>query len=108
MIDVYSSIEEYNPKRKRKVLIVFDDMVADMISNKKLHSVVTELFIRGTKLNKSLVFIIQSYFQVPKDARLSTMLFIIMKIPNKRELQQIAINYSFDINFDEFKCLYNK
>ena len=69
-------------------------MIADMINNKKLHSIVTELFIRGRKLNISIVFITQSYFKVPKDVRLNSKHFFIMKIPNKRELQQIALNHS--------------
>ena len=66
MQDVYKNIEDYNPGKKRKILIVFDDMIADMINNKKLIPVVTELFIRGRKLNISIVFITQSYFKVPK------------------------------------------
>ena len=65
MHDVYKNIDEYNPDKKNKILIVFDDMTADMIHNKKLNSIVTELFIRGRKLNISLVFITQSYFKVP-------------------------------------------
>ena len=73
-----------------------------MIKNKELNPIVTELFIRCRKLNISLVFITQSYFKVPKDVRLNTSLFFIMKIPNKRELQQIAINHSSDINTEEF------
>ena len=77
-------------------------MIADMINNKKLKSIVTELFIRGRKLNISLVFITQSYFKFPKDVRLKTTHFFIMKIPNERELQQIAQNHSFDINFKDF------
>ena len=68
-------------------------MIADMINNKKLNSVVTELFIRGRKLNISLVFITQSYFKVPKDVRLNFSHFLIMKIPNMRELQEIALNH---------------
>ena len=68
-------------------------MIADMIHNKKLNSIVTELFIRGRKLNIFLVFITQSYFKVPKDVRLNTSHVFIAKIPNKRELQQIAINH---------------
>ena len=83
MQDVYKNIEEYNPIKKRKILIVFDDMIADMINNNKLNPVVTELFIRGRKLNISIVFVKQSYFKVPKDVRLSSTLFFIMKIPNK-------------------------
>ena len=64
---MYKNIEEYNPRKKRKVLIVFDDEIADMISEKKLNPIVTKLFIRGRKLNISLAFIVQSYFKVPKD-----------------------------------------
>ena len=90
------------------MLIVFDDMIADMINNKKLNSIVTELFIRGRKLNISLVFITQSYFKVPKDVRLNTSHFFIAKIPNKRELQQIAINHSSDINTKDFANIYRK
>ena len=67
MQDVYKNIEDYNPIEKRKVLIIFDDMIADMISNNKLNQIVTELFIPGRKLNISIVFITQSYFKVPKD-----------------------------------------
>ena len=70
MQDVYKNIEDYNLKKKRKVLIVFDNMIADIIKNKKSNSIVTELFIRGRKLNISIVFITQSYFKVPKDVRL--------------------------------------
>ena len=91
------NIDEYNPDRENKILIVFDDMIADMIHSKKLNSIVTELFIRGRKLNIYLVFITQSYFKVPKDVRLNTSHFFMSKIPNKRELQQIAINHSSDI-----------
>ena len=98
MQDVYKTIEEYNLRKKRKILIVFDDMIADMINNKKLYSIVTELFIRGRKLNISVVFITQSYFKVPKDIRLNTAHLFMTKIPNKRELQQIALNHSSDIS----------
>ena len=98
MQDVYKNIEEYNLGKKRKVLIVFDDMIADMINNKKLE----KLEIRGRKLNISIVFITQSYFKVPKEVRLNTTHFFIMKIPNKRELQQIALNHSSDIDFKDF------
>ena len=83
-------------------------MIADMINNNKLNSVVTELFIRGRKLNISVVFITQSYFKVPKDVRLNTTHFFIMKIPNKRELQQIAINHSSDINTKDFIKIHKK
>ena len=83
MRDVYKNIEDYNLGRERKILIVFDDMIADVINNKKLNPIVTELFIRGRKLNISVVFITQSYFKVPKDVRLNFTHFFIMKILNK-------------------------
>ena len=108
MNDVYKNIDEYNPDKENKILIVFDDMIADMIRNKKLNSIVTELFIRGRKLNISLVFITQSYFKVPKDVRLNTSHFFIAKIPNKRELQSIAINHSSDISTKDFANIYRK
>ena len=108
MHDAYKNIDHYNPDKENKILIVFDDMIADMINNKKLNSIVTELFIRGRKLNISLVFITQSYFKPPKDVRLNTTHFFIMKIPNKRELQQIAINHSSDTNTKDFINIYKK
>ena len=108
MRDVYKNIGDYNPDPENKILMVFDDMIADIIHNKKLDSIVTELFIRGRKLNISLVFITQSYFKVPKDVRLNTSHFFIAKIPNKRELQQIAINHSSDINTKDFANIYRK
>ena len=76
MQDVYRNIEDYNPAKKRKVLIIFNNMIADMINNKKLIQIVTELFIRGRKLNISIVFITQSYFKVPKDVRLNSTHFL--------------------------------
>ena len=106
MQDVYKNIDEYNPDKENKILIVFDDMIADMINNKKLNSVVTVLFIRGRKLNISLVFMTQSYFKVPKDVRLNSTHFFIMKIPNKRELQQIVLNHSSDTNSKDFIKIY--
>ena len=108
MQDVYKNIEDYNLGKKRKILIVFDDMIADMINNNKLNPIVTELFIRGRKLNISIVFITLSYFKVPKDVRLNSTHFFIMKIPNERELQQIALNYSSDIDFKDFMKIYKK
>ena len=106
MHDIYTNIDEYNTDKENKILVVFDDIIAVMIRNKKLNSVVTELFIRGRKLNISLVFITQSYFKVPKDVRLNTTHFFIAKIPNKRELQQIAINHSSDISTKDFTNIY--
>ena len=108
MQDIHKNIDDYNLRKKRKVLIVFDDMITDMINNKKLDSIVTELFIRGRKLNISIVFIMQSYFKVPKDVRLNSTHFFIMKIPNKRELQQIALNHSSDIDFKDFMKICKK
>ena len=108
MNDVYKNISKYNPDKENKLLIVFDDMIADMINNKKLNSMITELFIRGRKLNISPIFITWSYLKVPKDVRLNTTHFFIMKIPNKRELQQIAINHSSDINTKDFINIYKK
>ena len=105
---VYKNIDKYNPDKENKFLIDFDDMIADMINNKKLNSIVTDLFIRCRKLNISLVFISQSYFKVPKDFRNNSTHFFIMKIPNKRELQQIAINHSSDINTKDFINIYKK
>ena len=106
--DVYKNLNEYNANEDCKILIVFDDMIADIINNKKLNSIVTELFIRGRKLNISLVFITQSYFKVPKDVRLNTTHFFITKILNKRELQQIAINHSSDISTKDFINIYRE
>ena len=108
MQDVYKNIEDYNPIKKRKVLIVFDDMIADIINNNKLNPIVTGLFIRGRKLNISIVFITQSYFKVPKDVRLNSTHFFIMEIHNKKELQQIALNHSSDVDFKDFMQIYKK
>ena len=106
--DIYKNIEEYNPNKNQKILVVFDDLIADMLSNKKLNLIVTELFIRGRKLNISLVFIMQSYFAVPKNVRLNSTHYLVMKILNKRELQQITFNHSSDIDFQDFMNLYKK
>ena len=106
--EIYKNINEYNPDKENKIIVVFDDMTADMINNKKLNSIVTELFIRDRKLNISLVFIMQSYFKVPKDVRLNTTHFFITKIPNKRELQQITLNHSSDISTKDFIDIYKK
>ena len=108
MQNVYKNIDEYNIGKEHKILRISDDMIADMINNNKLNSTVTELFIRGRKLNISLVFITQSYFKVPKDVRLNTTHFFITKIPNKRELQQIALNHSSDISTKDFINIYKK
>ena len=106
--DVYKNIDDYNPNRKRKMLIVFDDMIADIMTNKKFQAIIKELFIRCRKINISLVFITQSYFSVPKDVRLNSMHYFIMKINNKRELQNIAINHSADIDYKDFIKIYRE
>ena len=108
MHNVYKNIDDYNSDEDCKTLIVFDDIIADMINNRKLDSTVTELFIRGRKLNISLVFITQSYFKVLKDVRLNITQFYIVRISNKRELQQIAINHSSGISTKDFINIYKE
>ena len=84
MDDVYENIDDYNPNRKRKVLIVFDDMIVRIMSNKEFQAIIKDLFIRCKKLNILIVFITQSYFSVPKDVRLNSTHYLIMKSSNKR------------------------
>ena len=108
MQDVYKNFEECNIDKEWKILIVIDDMIADMINNKKVNSIITELFIRGRKLNVSLVFIRQSYFKALKNVRLNSAHFFIMKIPNNRELQQILLNHSSNINSKDFIKIHKK
>ena len=100
MDDIYKNIKECNPSKKRKILIVFDDMIADMLSNKKLSPIVTELFrkVERGKLNFFIAFITQSYFSLPKNIRLNSTHCFIMKIPKKQQLQQTAFNHSSDID----------
>ena len=97
MDDIFSQIEDYNKKRNRKVLIIFDDMISHVMSDKKAHQNLKHLFIRCRKLNISLCFLTQSYLSVPKDVRLNCTYYILFKLHNKRELQNIAINHSADI-----------
>ena len=99
---VFANIDDYNKKSKRKVLIVFDDMIAYIISSKKFKAIIKELFVRCRKLNISIVFITQSYFRMPKDARLNSTHYQIMKIQIKKELQNIAQENSGDIDFKDF------
>ena len=108
MDDVYKNIDDYNPNRKRKILIVFDDMIDDIMRNKKFQSTIKKFFIRCRKLNISLVFISQSYFSVPKGVRLNSTHYLIMKINSKRELQNIATNHSGDIDYKDFIKIYRK
>ena len=108
MDDVYEKIDDYNPHRQRKILIVSDDMTADIMTNKKFRAIIKELFIRCRKLNISLVFITQSYFSVPKDVRLNSTHYLIMKINNRRELQNIATNHSADIDYKDLLKIYRE
>ena len=111
MNDIYENMDNYNPKSKRKILIVFDDMIADIMTNKKFQSIIKELFIRCRKLNISLVFITQSYFSVPKvrlNVRLNSAHYLIMRFKNRKELQNIAIDRSADIDYKDFMEIYRE
>ena len=94
-------------KRKQKVLIVFDDMIADIVSSKKFKAIIKELFIRCRKLNISIVFITQSYFRTPKDARLNSMHCTLMKVGNKKELKSIAEEKSGHLDYKDLLRMYN-
>ena len=115
MDDVYQNIDDYNLSRKRKFLILFD-MIADIMTNTKFQAIIKELFIRCRKVNISLVFITQSYFSVPKDVRLNSTHYFIMKINNRKDLWNIAINHfqvlvitilwGFTVNVQENRILF--
>ena len=94
MDDIYKNVKENNVNNKLNISIIFDNMIAGMLSNNKLNSIITELLIRGKILNIYLVFIKQSYFAVPKITRLNSTYYFIMKIANKQELQQVKFNHS--------------
>ena len=104
--NVYENIDNQN--RKRKILIVFDDMIADIMANRRLQAIIKELFIRFRKLKLSLVFITQSCFSVPKDVRLNSTHYLIVKINNRKELQNNAINHSADIDYNDFVRIYRE
>ena len=106
--NIYKNIEEYNPNEKPKILIVFEDMIADVLINKKPNPIVTRPFFRKRKLNISLALITQSYLAVPKNVILHSTNYFIMKIPNKREIQQTAFDHSSDIDFEDFMDFYKK
>ena len=108
MNNVFTNIDNYNKQRKRKILIVFYDMIADIMNNKNFKAIIKELFIRCRKLNVSIVFIAQSYFRTPKDARLNSTHYVIMKIQNKKELQSIAQENCGDIDLKDFLNMYKK
>ena len=108
MDGVYENIYNYNPNRRKKILIVFDDMIADILMSKTFQAIIKELFIRCRKLNISLVFITQPYFSVPKYVRLNSTHYLIMKINNRKELQNIAINHSANIDYKDFMKVYRE
>ena len=110
--DINKNTDEYNPNKKRQILIVFEDRIADIIiknlGNKKLNPTVTELFIRGRKLNIFIFFITQSHFAVPKNIRLNSTHFFLIKIPNKRELNKLHLIIHQILSFEDFLNLYKK
>ena len=106
MGDICSKMEDYNRKRKMKVLIIFDDMISHIMSHKKAQQILKDLFTRCRKLNISLCFLTQSYFSVPKDVRLNYTHYTLFKLNNKRELQNIAISHSADIDYKDFINIY--
>ena len=108
MDDVYDNINDYNSSSRRKILIAFDDMIPDIMTNRRLQAIIKELFIRCRKLNISFVFITQSYFSAPKDVRLNSTHYLTMKINNRKELQNIAINHCADIDYKDFMKVYRE
>ena len=112
MNDVYENIDNCNPNKKRNILVSFDDMIADIMNNQKFQAIIKELFIRCRNLIISLVLIFQSYFSVPKDVRLNSTHYLIIKINNTRELQLIiaviAVNHSADIDYKDFMKIYRE
>ena len=107
MNDVLDDINDYNKNRNKKVLIVFDDMIADIEYNKNFKRIIKELFYRAHKINVSIVFITQSYFRALKDARLNSTHYIIMKINNKKEIKRIAEEKSGHLDYKDFLKMYN-
>ena len=107
MNDVLDDINDYNKNRDKKVLMVFDDMIADIEYNKNFKRIIKELFYRARKINVSIVFITQSYFRALKDARLNSMHYILMKIGNKKELKSIAEEKLGNLDYKDFLKVYN-
>ena len=107
MNDVLDDINNYNKNRDKKLLIIVDDMIADIMRSEKFKAIVEELFIRCRKLNISIVFITQSYFRTPKDVRLNSTHYILMKRGNKKELKSIAEENSGHLDFKDFLKIYN-
>ena len=108
MVGVYSNTDDCNSRRKRKMLIAFDNVISDITINQKFQTTIKELFVRCRKLNKSLVFITKSYFRVSNYIRLNSTKFLIMKIHNRRELQQIALDHSADIDYKDLQKFYKR
>ena len=108
MDEVYEDIDNYNSKRDKKSLNCFWWHVADIMTNRRSQSIIKELFIRCRKLNISLIFITQSYFSVPKDVRLNSTHYLIMKINSRREFKNITINHSADIDYNDFMKIYRE
>ena len=108
MDEVYNNIDDYNPNRKKKNLIVFDDMFADIMTSQKFQAIIKELLIRWKKFNISLVFITQSYFAVPKEIRQNSTHYLVMKIHNKRELQYLLLIIQQILNCKDFLKIYRK
>ena len=107
MGDVFDNINNYNKNRDKKVLIIFDDMIADIMSNEKFKAIIIELFIRCRKLNISIVFIMQYYFRTLKDARLNITHYILMKIGSKKELINIAEEKLGYLDYKGFLKIFN-
>ena len=107
MDDVFDNINNYNKNRDKKVLIIFGNMIADFMRNERFKAIVKELFIRCRKLNISVVFITQSYFRTPKDARLNNTHCILMKIGSKKELKSIAEEKSSYLDHKDFLKKHN-
>ena len=108
MDDFYENSDDYNRIIKRKKLIVFHDMITDIMDNSRFQAIIKELFIRCRKSNILLVFIKQSYFSVPKDVRLNSTHYLIMKINNRKELQNIENDHSADIDYKDFMKIYRE
>ena len=108
MDDDYENIDDYNPNKKTKILIVFDDIISDIMTNKKFDVINKELLIRCRKLNISLVFITQSDFSIPKDVTLNSTHYMITNINKKRKLQNISTNHSADTDYKDFMKIYRE
>ena len=107
MNDVFDTIDDYNKNRDKKVLIIFDDMIADIMRSEKFKAIGKEIFIRCRKLNVSIVFITQSYLRTPKDVRLNSNHYMLMKIGSKKELKYVVEEKLGYIDYKDFLKIYN-